>query len=177
MKVSCVLVVSSLLVVLAPVVAAAQPLSRVRALDDLASAAVDRGLSHSAAFRRLVEEIEASDLIVHVLTKSSLPPGIVGTTRMSFAGASHRYVRIVVDAGLSPEDHIVILGHELQHACEIARSRARNTAAIRSLYRLIGRKVSSTQEAYETSAAIEAGAQVWFDLHHGSRSMRATQEK
>lgn len=169
MKVSCVLVVSLFSFVLAAAPARAQQSSRVRALDELAHEALRRGVSDSALFRRLVTELEASDLVVHVVTTFVLPAGTIGTTRLSSSGSGYRYVRITIDTELSPEDRIAILGHELQHACEIARSSARDSQAVRALYQAIGRPVSNTRDAYETSAAIRVGTQVWFDVRHIQR--------
>lgn len=138
---------------------------RVRPLDSVAEAALAQGLVESGVFRRLVDEIEASDLIVHIVASFALPRGAIGTTRLSAVADQHRYVRIVVEADLSPEDRTAILAHELQHACEIARSPARTNREVRALYLTIGQRVSMTEEAFETEAAIEAGVQVRADLH------------
>jgi hypothetical protein len=143
--------------------------SRVRPLDDLARVALDRGVADSPLFRRLVTELEASDLIVHVTTSFMLSSRTVGTTRLSSASFGHRYVRIAVDAQLSPEERVSVLGHELQHACEIARSAVRNGEAVRELFELIGRRVSELPNAYDTEEAVSAGVQVWHDIHRSSR--------
>ncbi len=81
-------------------------------------------------------------------------------------------MRVTISAELPAHKQTAILGHELQHACEIARSGARDTVTIRRLFESIGQRVDSWREAYETTAAIEAGARVWSELH--SHSRRAT---
>jgi hypothetical protein len=151
-------------VVVAPP-AEARPLSRVRALDKSAQAALNRGLSSSSHFRRLVAEIEASDLIVHVMIAISLPGSADGATQLTSAGRDDRYARILLSSDVPREHRTAILAHELQHACEIARSGARDAAAVRRLYETIGRAVDSQSETYETTAAIEAGLQVWSELY------------
>ena len=168
MKVSCALVVCWLVVVAAPFPAAAQSQRRVRALDVAAAAALERGLVHSPLFRRLVAELEASDLIVHVVTGIALPAKAAGVTRLVWAGPRDRYVRIMISGDLPRAQRPAILAHELQHACEIARSPARDTAAVRSLFQTIGQPGDSPSETYETDAAIDAGIEVWLDLQPGS---------
>jgi hypothetical protein len=179
MKVSFALVVCVVVVVALTVLpAGGQPVVRVRALDVLAEAALERGRSDSSLFRELVAELEASDVIVHVITAVGLPATAVGTTRLSSAGPQHRYVRVTISADLPAHEQTAILGHELQHACEIARSPARDTATIRTLYQSIGQRVDSWREAYETTAAIEAGLRVWSELHsHSHRTAAKTQEQ
>ena len=175
MKVSLALVVSSVLVVLFPFAAAAQLSARIRPLDDAARVSLEDGLANSTMFRRLASEIDDSDLIVHVTTSPARLPGkAAGTTRLSSAGIRHRYVRITIASDLRPDDRTAILGHELQHACEIARSRARDTDAIRTLYQTIGQRVDSTGEAYDTTAAVDAGVRVWFDLQRSHRLTGST---
>ena len=175
MRVSCVLFVYVVFVVAVSRVSGEHQLLRVRALDGTAEAALDRGLSQSSLFRELVAHLEASNLIVHVMTTVSLPMQAAGTTRLSSSRPEFRYVRITVSAQLSREEQVAILAHELQHACEIAGSPARDTASVRALYQRIGQRVESWFEAYETTAAIDAGSTVWSDLHR--RSRRATLEQ
>jgi hypothetical protein len=170
MNVSRVRAVSAVFVVAVAVLpSTAQPIARVRPLDEIAQAALHRGLSGSSLFQHLVAQLEASDLIVHVITAAGLQASAAGTTRLSSAGLQHRYVRVTIATELTPEEQTAILGHELQHACEIARSEARDTSAIRTLFQAIGRRVESSHEAYETTAAIAAGSRVWTELHQPSR--------
>ncbi len=170
MRVSWALVVCVLFAVAVAPAAGARPLSRVRAVDRSAEAALNLGLSSSSHFRRLVAEIEASDLIVHVLIAISLPGRVDGATQLTSAGRDDRYVRILLSSDVPRGHRTAVLAHELQHACEIARSGARDAAAVRRLYETIGRAVESQSEAYETTAAIEAGLQVWSELQPRSPS-------
>jgi hypothetical protein len=172
MKVSCALVVCLLVVVAAAGPARAQSQRRVRALDDTAAAALDRGLAHSPLFRRLIADLEASDLIVHVITGISLPANAAGATRLASPGLRDRYVRVTISGDIPRAQRPAILAHELQHACEIARSQARDTAAIRMLFQTIGKPGESPTETYETDAAIKAGIEVWLDLIESPLRMR-----
>ncbi len=170
MKASCVLVVSMMVAV--AVEAAAEPEPHVRALDMISSAALARGLEESERFRRLLDELQASDVIVHVVASPSLPTGMMGTMRFVTQIGGARYVRIDLASLAVPDVRVATLAHELQHACEIARSEAGSHAAVRDLYRSIGHKVPGARDSFETDDARRAGTDVWFELRSG-RALRA----
>jgi hypothetical protein len=134
MKPSSVFVVS---IVLSGAAVSAQT-PRVRPLDPVAAMAFAQGHEKSETFRALVAELEASDLIVHVVTAVGLPGGVAGTTRFAGSLGGARYVRIDLAGMLIARQRVSILAHELQHACEIARSGAGSSGAIDALYRGIG---------------------------------------
>jgi hypothetical protein len=175
MKASCVLVVSMMMAV--AVEAAAEPEPHVRALDMISSAALARGLEESERFRRLLDELEASDVIVHIVASPSLPTGMMGTMRFVAQIGGARYVRIDLASLAVPDGRVATLAHELQHACEIARSEAGSHAAVRDLYRSIGHKVPGARDSFETDDARRTGTDVWSELRSSRRSSRATAEQ
>ena len=153
---------------------------RVRLIDPLASMAYIRGHDQSGTFRALVAELEASDLIVHIVTATGLPGSVAGTTRFAGRGGESRYVRIDLSAvvskwvgetekridlaaWLTAKQRVSILAHELQHACEIARSGARSSSAIDALFRAIGTS-TTIPGGFETAQAEAAGRTVWIEL-------------
>jgi hypothetical protein len=142
----------------------AQELPRVRPLDSVAADALARGQHRSARFRALVAELAASDLIVHVVTSHGLQAGLVGTTRLVAGIGEARYVRIDLAASLPWPLRVATLGHELQHACELARSTASTSGAVRALYEQIGRGSITAGGAFETADAEQAGREVWLEL-------------
>ena len=158
-------VVSAAVVGSVSVAAAADPREgrRVRPLDHWADETVNCGLTRSALVRELVDELEQSDLIVHVQTITTLPSGIAGQTRLTGDAGISRYVRIQLDRNLMPDERASVLAHELHHAIEIARSTARNDDGIRALYERIGHTAGS-QRIFETPGAREAGARAWYQL-------------
>lgn len=168
---SCVMVASLVCVVLGAVPAAADP-PRIRPLDLISSLAVERGGQQSARFRTLVGELESSDVIVHIVATPSMPLGVVGTMRFVARLGDTRYIRIDLAATAPPDVRVATLAHELQHACEVARSDAGSHAAVRSLYRTIGHEVPGSRDAYETAGAQQIGAEVWIELrtHRPARS-------
>ena len=142
MKASCVLVVSIMTAV--AVEAAAEPEPHVRALDMISSAALARGLEESEKFRKLLDELEASDVIVHVVASPSLPTGVMGTMRFVAQIGGARYVRIDLASLAVPDVRVATLAHELQHACEVARSEAGSHDAVR---RCIGHRPQGARRA------------------------------
>jgi hypothetical protein len=171
MKSLCVLVVSALLG--GGAVAAQGP--RVRPLDQLASAAYDRGHRQSPRFRALVSELDASDLIVHIVTTTGLPSDVAGITRLVGQFGGSRYVRIDLARSLTPTGRVAILAHELQHACELARSDAGSSTDLRSLYRVIGREAGGGAERFETVGAERMGRLVWVELGRRRRRERTVE--
>ena len=53
----------------------------IRAIDPAAAATLGRGLEASPLVRTLVDELEASQVIVHIMSSRELPQNIAGTTR------------------------------------------------------------------------------------------------
>ena len=74
--------------------------------------------------RTLVAQLESSNVIVHIVPSSQMPGGIGGTTQFVTSRGGYRYLRITLAADLGLRVRSAILGHELQHACEVARPTA-----------------------------------------------------
>lgn len=140
---------------------------RVRALDAWALESLERVEARSALARRLIHRLDASDVIVHIVTDTVMPTHLAGTTRFVARHGGYRYVRIALDRQLLPDTRAAILGHELQHAMEIAVSDAADHDEIRRLYERIGQRVDG-REHYETPEAARAGRRVWTELHEAS---------
>lgn len=166
-------VVVGVCVMLEAVPAAADP-PRVRPLDPISSLAFERGGQESPRFRALVRELESSDVIVHIVATPSMPLGAIGTMRFVARLGETRYVRIDLASTASPDRRVATLAHELQHACELARSSAASHEAVRRLYRAIGREVPGSRDAYETAGAEQTGADVWAELRR-RRPTRVTE--
>ena len=68
-----------------------------------------------------------------------------------------------------------VLGHELQHASEIASSGIRTTNALVTFYRAEGRKASTVEDGWETTAAEITERRVWIELHTRAVTARAVE--
>jgi hypothetical protein len=89
----------------------------------------------------LVAALERSDVIVHIEDRVLAVTRIIGETRVVCAGGQ-RYLRISLDPVVRDHAAIALLGHELQHAWEIAqRSWVIDRATLERLYQEIGHGV------------------------------------
>jgi hypothetical protein len=114
-----------------------------------------------------VAELDASNLIVHIVTTAGLPSGISGTTRLVAHVGGARYVRIELASSLTGKMRVSILAHELHHACELSQSGASTPSAVRTLYQAIGKVANRGAERFETSVAERVGRLVWTELGEG----------
>jgi hypothetical protein len=113
--------VALFVMVLIPVLPAqAHKLDRVRGDSEDLRLLISTGVERSPTFKAIVDRLEASDLIVEVQCgtfKSSL---LAGRTVLLSARPSVRYVLVEIACPMSRAAALVILGHELRHALEIA---------------------------------------------------------
>jgi hypothetical protein len=148
---------------------AVAPAPRVRAVDS-ATALLLRDLgSRSATARALVAEIERSDLIVYVRYRWFATGTLRG--RIGFVPSDGtRRVAIEIASRNNYVDQLVTLGHELQHAAEIAAApSAVDARSLAALYLRIGEalgQIAGSHEAFETQAATDAGQRVRREIYH-----------
>lgn len=163
--------------------AAADPLLMVRPIDAPAANTLARALERSALVRALVSELEASNVVVHILFSRDLPLGIAGTTRFVTSKGGYRYLRITIATVLRDYDRVPILGHELQHAAEIARSNAADPESIRKVLESDG--YQTREQFFETRSALRVEKRVReellaleaepvIELHHQHLRARST---
>ena len=146
----------------------------------LAGALAD-GISRSETLRSLVATLDASNLLVYLHNGNCVRPA-EACLMIARTGGDTRLVHInfrIAGNGsgtfLGHQDRLIAqIGHELQHAVEIAgNSDVINAAALTGLYDRIGRRrESADRTGYESEAAIQAGQRVLRDIHRrkGRRS-------
>lgn len=148
--------------------------SRLRFTDPVIRETVIRGASRSKTFRDLLTRLAASDLVVYVEragpSPHTHPPG-----HIRFVGATppNRYVLITVRAVRSTDSVVALLGHELQHAVEIADAPwVVDEETYRELYQAIGKaSCGAPRWCFDTKAAVKAGYRVLHELRpDGSRT-------
>ena len=98
------------------------PDRHVRTTDPKVLALIDAGLSHSATFRRLVDILNESDVIVYVERKRTRQAQGGYLAHNIVISGGHRYLRIAVETQGAQRRLVSLLGHELQHAVEVAQS-------------------------------------------------------
>lgn len=143
-----------------------EPERHVRTTERPIQALIDQGSLRSTTFLRLLTTLDQSDVIVYIepqLTRPALGGFLVN--HISRAGG-RRYLRVAVDYRGSPERVIAVLGHELQHALEIATDAS--VEDDESLQQMIGRRAIAfgcgSTECYETEAAKEVEKTVLKEL-------------
>ena len=164
------------LTTLAPVSSAiAQDLdtpSHVRGIDAASAAMIHDLVARSATGRELVEQLDRSDLVVYVrrrLFQTALLTGRIGFLR---GDCRHRFVAIEIAAPRNYVDELSSLGHELQHAVEIAAEPAAcDATSLAELYLRIGDPVDrwgGLADSFETRAAAETAIRVRRELFQAS---------
>src|SRR5262245_54516975 len=94
--------------------------THVRAAEPRILALMDAGLARSETFRRLVAQVDASDVIVYVEAKRYAHPTLGGyMVHDIISRGGYRYIRVAVDVVGSVDRLVAVLGHELQHVIEI----------------------------------------------------------
>ena len=124
---------------------------------------IEAGMARSATFRRLIHRIEASDVIVYVQLEPRLPTGIGGALEFMGVGGDVRFLRITLGNQFNRPILVALLGHELQHAVEVADAPGvRSATQLEALYRNIGHPVG--HHRYDSVAARFAGQTVRDEL-------------
>lgn len=108
----------------------------VRATDSRAQEWIRTGAAASQTFRSLLSRLGDSDLIVYVEIVDRIVGGAVGQMYFVAATGGVRYVRIEVVADRDFVKMVALVGHELQHAVEVADApRVRDSQSLGMLYR------------------------------------------
>jgi hypothetical protein len=138
---------------------------RVRAADRQVAGMMDVASERSATFRRLVLDLEQSDIIVYVSMNPHLPATTLGRVQFVCARGRYRYLRVSVRPRLAPRDFVATVAHELQHAREIAgHPDVVDAESMAALYARIGRPSCT---GFETVAAIRVSDLVNGEFESG----------
>jgi hypothetical protein len=136
------------------------------------------GIERSPTFRRIVDLLEHSDLIVEVQCGHFVNSQQAGRTVLLAAQPRVRFVLIEVACWAAGGPSLHMLAHELRHALEIADEPwVVDGATLAQLYRTIGFPTRGTTAvemfvAFETEDAVAAGERVHHELHHPEESAR-----
>jgi hypothetical protein len=151
---------------------AAPPHSAVRPLSPRMAELLQDALTRSALIRRQVALIDASDLVVYLAEVFESERG-TGKGKLQFvtAAAGKRYVLVCLDRWkLSRNERVAMLGHELQHAVEVARaSEVRDIAGFGALFGRIGWEFRKGR--FETDGALRATDRIWSEIYAGHPSL------
>ena len=145
---------------------------RVRASDSRTAVLLTKGLQRSATIRQLVQQLERGDVIVYIEMQPTLKRRLAGMLTWITNTKTHRYVRVSINPELNTEIAISTLGHELQHALEVANAPAIVSAqTLEQYYAAHGDSSSAERNGWDTQAARLAGDEVRRELA-GTRGTR-----
>lgn len=139
----------------------------VRVLDVRLQSLFEEGRRSSPTFQALVSRLEESDVVVYIEEDRSYTTSFAG--RLSFLSvvAGTRYLIIRVVPLASSVQQLAMMGHELQHAVEVADNpRIVDEDSLLREYMRIGylSGAASSGLAVDTEAAIETGARIAKEL-------------
>jgi predicted O-methyltransferase YrrM len=148
--------------------------AHVRAANAEVRGLIEDTAARSATVRDLLARLGCSDVIVYVeITASPQIPR--GRTKLVTASTGARFLRIGINRSMGGADLPAILGHELQHAVEIAeREEVRDDEGVRRLYGEIGRK--GGPDSFETDAALDVERLVRLECHQAFEEHTLTPE-
>ena len=139
------------------------PTRHVRTMDVAIRKLLKRGVRHSPSFAALVTRLQDSNVYVYVELVDRLPGALEGRLMMLPTANGHRYVRVQIALHGSSDDSVAVLGHELQHAVEVANAEeVIDQATMAKLYQRIGSR--GGEHVYDTVAAQEMGRMVRREL-------------
>ena len=95
-------------------------LPRVRITDERLRSLFEEGLQNSPTLKELVSRLERSDVVVYVQPDYYGLAGYAGGLTFLSASGGLRYVVARVDWLRAPAQQVAMIGHELQHAAEVA---------------------------------------------------------
>jgi hypothetical protein len=164
----------SLLLLLPAAYAQAQAVSleRVRTDSRYLRLVVASGIERSPTFRRIVDRLEQSDVIVEVQCAHFVGSLRAGRTVLLSAQPGIRYVLVEVACWATTGPSLHMIGHELRHALEIAEAPwVVDSPTLAQLYQNIGFPTLGTAALetfgeFETEDALEAGERVHHELFH-----------
>jgi hypothetical protein len=145
---------------------------RVRPKDLLAAELLLEGLQRSPTLRKLVDDLQESDVVVYISVRPFLRDRI-GSLHWLTAAANLRYLHASIGPAPSRLAWLAAIGHELQHAREVADApEVVDGAAFAGFYGRIGERVRADGDAWDTQAAFETGVRIRREVAKAALGVR-----
>ena len=137
------------------------PWTHLRALSPSAMELIRESAARSSIVEDLLQQLEETGVVVYLT--DVMPGRVTGPASYLVYLANDervRYLLVRIDRWrTTPDERIALLGHELQHALEVAAApEVRDAQGLASLYRRIGWE--GQKDKFETAAAQTVGNQV-----------------
>ncbi len=146
-------------------------LSHVRAVDRSSARLVEEGYKRSPTLQRLLHALESNKIIVYIEQRPLKAQGVGGFLAL-VENPALPFVRIVLDRQMASDPLLGLLGHELQHALEIAQGNVKTSRELERLYDAIGSD-GVVKHSYDSLAARRMGEAVMRDLLNHADLARA----
>lgn len=136
----------------------------IRGLGALVREWIRIGASGSQTFNTLLDRLSTSDVIVYVAIVDRIPGG--GSGQLSFITATKtvRYLRIELVRGGNTVELVSVLGHELQHAVEIADAPGVRDSRAMAVFYLLRSGIHAQGTRYDSVEARITGQRVRDEL-------------
>jgi len=129
------------------------PASRLRPASTFVAGVIEDGVCRSATLRSMVATLQTTDLIVYVTMVPLSDRRVAAGLQYLGATTTHRVLQVVLRFPLDRIARMAMLGHEIQHAIEVAGApEIRSQKAMEDYYRAHG-VPGATESTYETDAA------------------------
>jgi hypothetical protein len=139
---------------LADPVTPADGVSRVRPHDARSASLLSQGLQRSRTMRAIVGELQQRDVIVYIQMQPSLRGRLLGKLTWVTGTRRFRYLRIFLNPAESQDVIIATLGHELQHAVEVAHEPSIvSDETLEAHYRTHGIRMTAHDNGWDTELA------------------------
>ena len=148
--------------------------SHVRPATDEVRRLIDAGMSTSSTCRRLVIELNGSDVIVYVQPKRRRKGLGAYLSHSVVSSGDCRDLRVALDITGPARSLVPVLAHELQHVGEVSRAReVRDAESIEYLFATLASKQDcADSNCFETAAAIEVEKLVKSEMSAAPRDQR-----
>lgn len=141
-----------------------EPFPRIRTTGPHAAVTLQRGLTLCPTVRALAQQVERSDLIVYITCERRPQGRPDASMKFMHATTEFRFVQIVIDIELALPQRLALLGHELQHALEVAANPGiRDRKSFLEYYRQLSVRHLDLK-TLDTEAARQAGERVRQEL-------------
>ena len=135
----------------------------LRPVGDRATTLLARGRGESTTFCELVTRLDTSDLIIYITVDPFWEGPFPSTLRFVTESGGRRYVRISLTARDTNTKLIPWLGHELQHAVEVAEHADITSPESLAKYFAVY-ETSVSHGAYESAAAVSVQGRIAVEL-------------
>ena len=143
------------------------PHTRIRPRERSIAGLIQKGIAESPLLQQLIDRINASDVIVYLVTNRDLPSHVDGQLTFMGEGGGYRYVVVSLAPARSEHRAIAVIGHELQHAVEVAEHpEIVDVPTFARSFQQFGFSGARTwrSRTFDTQAAIDAGDRIWLEV-------------